>query len=307
MFFLTYGEKGPKVVLVQTLMRLHNIDVQINGHWQQECMKAVEEYRAKLNLRPLGSIDGKVFFNLLQGSKLKVIDSLDASAGDVADITKREMKAAGVKVLLNKRVPGHGVEKAVDNIVERSKNHRIALLRIFGHGNGGNWLSVALGNPFHLRTSGSEADMAKYNVLKADWKSYIDNNHFGYHKKSLVRISPLFASFGSVELHSCTIGSTQQEMIQKMADTWGVPVTAGKGDQMVGTYYKDAAGKNVPYFKNKWGEVVPFNFVMEGEVFRAYPNGGNLQKWAASVEASVPNLVRWFSKIKQGVSNIFGN
>lgn len=288
MFFLTYGEKGPRVVLVQALLRLNNIDVCINGIWDQQCLKAVEQYRAKLNLPPMGPVGPKVFFNLIQNCKLKVIDSLDASAGEVADVTVKDMKKAGINILMNERVPGRGVANAVDKIVNRAKDHKIGLLRIFGHGNGGNWISVALGDPYHLRKSGHQKE---YEALKADWQSYIDYSHYERHRETLTRISPLFACFGSAEIHSCTVGSKQQKLIQKLADTWGVPVTAGKGLQSVGGH-----------FKNQWGEWVPETFVMEGDIFRAYPNEGNLQKWAANVEASIPNLIHLFNQLKQKVT-----
>lgn len=292
MFFLTYGEKGPRVVLVQTLLRLKNIDVKIDGNFDQNCLRAVKEYRTKLGMPPVGPVDGKVFFSLLQSTKLKLIDSLDASAGEVATVAKSELNAAAGKdhALMNERKPGRGVVNAVDLIIKRANDHKIGLLRIFGHGNGGNWIAIALGDPFHLRTSGKPADMAKYNELKADFKSYLDYSHFERHRETLARLKPLFADFGSAEIHSCTVGSKQQKLIEKLADTWGVPVTAGKGLQSVGGT-----------FKNQWDEYVPTTFVMEGEIFRAYPEGGNLQKWSAAVEASIPNLIHLYKEFKQRV------
>lgn len=292
MFFLNYGEKGPKVVLVQALLRLKNIDVKINGNFDESCWRAIQQYRAKLNLPPATSVDGKLFFNLLESSKVKLIDSLDASAGSVGDTTRKELDAAAGKdhTLMNKRVPGRGVVNAIDLIVNRCKGHRIGLLRVFGHGNGGNWISIALGDPYHLRTSGNPGDMAKYNELKADFHSYLDYSHFETHKKTLARLKPLFASFGSAEIHSCTVGTNQQKLIEKLADTWGVPVTAGKGVQDVGGSYK-----------NQWGENVPYTFIMEGDIYRVYPNEGNLQNWAANVESSIPNLIHLYNAVKQRV------
>ncbi|MEZ5345960.1 MAG: hypothetical protein R2681_10440 [Pyrinomonadaceae bacterium] len=290
MFFLTYGDKGPRVVLVQTLLRLKGIDVRINGIWDNDCLNAVMEYRKKLNLHPMGPIDPKVFFNLIQDSRLKVIDSLDASAGEVAAVTQKEMHQAGINVLMNERVPGRGVANAVDKIIKRSKDHRIGLLRIFGHGNGGNWISVALGDPYHLRKSGHQQE---YEALKADWQSYLDYSHYERHRPALKKIKPLFAPFASAEIHSCTVGTVQQKLIRKLADTWGVPVVAGKGLQSVGGY-----------FQNQWGEQVPYTFVMEGELFTAYPNNGDLRSWAAGIEASVPNLARAFKYIKEKLTII---
>jgi hypothetical protein len=290
MFWLTYNEKGPRVVLVQTLLRLKNIDVKINGIFNQDCLKGVMEYRKQLGMHPMGPVDGKVFINLIQNTKLKVIDSIDASGGGATEAQKRELLKTGVsKPLMNERLPGRGVVNATEKILERAKDHRIGLLRLHGHGNEGTWVCVALGDPYHLRKSGK---IKEYQDLKADWKSYIDYSHFERHKETLAQIAPLFASFASVELNSCTIAK-QSKLIQKLANTWGVPVSGGKDLQNGGGFTK-----------NQYGEWVPHAFSMEGEVFTAYPNNGDLQNWAAGVESSVPNLKRWFTQIKENFSAI---
>jgi hypothetical protein len=290
MFWLTYGEKGPRVVLVQTLLRLKNIDVQINGIWDQACLKGVEEFRKRLNMHPMGPVDGKVFLSLIQDTKLKVIDSIDASGGGATEAQQRELLRTGAsRPLMNERVPGRGVANATEKILKRAKDHRICLLRLHGHGNEGTWICIALGDPYHARKSGQ---VKEYEAMKADWKSYIDYSHFERHRDTLAQISPLFAPFGSVELNSCTIAK-QTKLIQKLADTWGVPVSGGKELQNGGGFSR-----------NKWGEWVPHAFSMEGEVFTAYPNSSNLQKWAASIEASVPNLKRLFTEIQRGFSNV---
>lgn len=290
MFWLTYGDKGPRAVLVQTLLRLKNIDVRINGIFDQACLKGVKEFRSRLKMPPEGPVDGKVFLSLIQNTKLKVIDSIDASGGGATEAQQHELLKTGVvKPLMNERIPGRGVANATEKILKRSKDHKICLLRLHGHGNEGTWVCVALGDPYHARKNGH---MKEYEAMKADWKSYIDYSHFERHRETLAQISPLFAAFGSVELNSCTIAK-QTKLIQKLADTWGVPVSGGKELQNGGGFSK-----------NQWGEWVPHAFSMEGEVFTAYPNNGTLQKWAAAVEASVPNLKKWVTQIEREVTNI---
>ena len=293
MFFLTYGEKGPRAVLVQTLLRLKGINVTINGIWDQQCHKAVVEYREKLNLNPLGPVDGKVFFNLLQDSKLKVVDSMDASAGYPTVIKNQDMVKAGIKPLLNEHISGKGVANAVNKIIVRAQSHRIGLLRIFGHGNRGTWICMAVGDPVHTRASGDEAG---YRKMEADYKSYIDYSHFESHRKILTSLKHLFASFGSAEVHGCRLGN-QRKLLEKLADTWGVPVTGGLTNQWGGSQYN---------YKNSWGQIVPATFAFEGEVFTAYPNGKDLQSWAADIEASIPNLIKWVSQFQQSLPNLFG-
>jgi hypothetical protein len=287
MFFLSLGERGPRVVLVQTLLRLKGINVRITGKYDEECSKGVKQYRERLNMHPLGSVDANVFFHLLQNSKLKIIDSIDGSAGDLQELVVKEMKRAGINPLINQRLVGRGVANAVDKIVERAENHRIGLLRITGHGNRGNWISVAIGDPVGALKEGRMND---YEEMKKDWKSYIDYSHFERHRSTLSKITSLFASFGSAEIHSCSIGK-QEKLIQKLADTWGVPVTAGKGLQYGATT-----------LQNRQGERTSSTFVMEGELFTAYPKGQTLESWAAGIESSVPNLMALFARFKQQVT-----
>lgn len=66
-----------------------------------------------------------------------------------------------------------------------------------------------------------------------------------------------------------------------MANTFGVPVCGGVGLQDAGGYYP--------------------SFLLEGEVFTAYPNGLNLAAWASRIEASMTIA----TEIKQILPGIF--
>lgn len=114
-----------------------------------------------------------MFFYLIQNTKLKLIDSIDASAGNVRVYAEKDMRAAGEDPLLNNRIPGYGVTNTVNQIVGRAQNHKIALLRIVGHGNDGNWISVAIGDPYHTRMPGEAGRKEYRETMKADERSYI--------------------------------------------------------------------------------------------------------------------------------------
>jgi hypothetical protein len=291
MFFLTYGESGPRVVLIQALLRLKGINLRITGKWDEANMRAVEKYRAQLHLPPMGPVDAQVFFNLIQKTHLKLVDSVDGSAGLVRVVAEQDMKEAGIKPLVNPRLPGRGVSAAIDKIIARSQHHKIALLRITGHGNRGTWISVAVGDPVEAQVEGRIKD---YQAMKADWKSYIDFSHFERLRPILSRLRPLFASFGSAEVHCCKIGN-QKTLLQKLAETWGVPVSGGLANHQVGGYDT-----------NQYGEYVPSTFAFQGEVFTAYPGGKNLKSWAAGIDASIPNLPEMASQIQHVFPTVFG-
>ena len=158
--------------------------------------------------------------------------------------------------------------------MRRAAGHRIALLRLFGHGNEGTWISVAVGDPFHAREHGQTP---AYRAMKADWRSYINLAHLGDHLPTLARLKPLFAPFGSVELNACMIGA-QTTMIKGLADVWGVPVTGGFGVQSAGPYK----------VMDEHGWVTTPTLILEGPVFTGYPYGLTLEDWAARAQRWVP-------------------
>lgn len=279
MFFATNNESSPRVVLVQMLLRQHGYDVPVTGTYDRATDAAVCAFRAQHHLAPSGPVNPTVFFHLVQGSKLKIIDSVDASAGQFGEDSMKDMRRNGIKPLENERIPGYGVEHAVKKIIERARDHRIALLRITGHGNRGTWISVAIGDPVHTR----ERSEAAYQRLRADWKSYIDVVHVDKLKGILKRLTPLFAQFGSAEIHGCMIG-TQRDLLQTLANIWGVPVSGGLDLQYGGAYVT-----------NDYGELVSNTFTLLGPVFTAYPGRLDLSSWAASVGASVEAQIQGFA------------
>lgn len=291
MLFTTHGDRAPRVVLVQVLLRGHGYDIPITGYYDPVTDAAVCDFRAQHHLAPHGPVNPSVFFHLIQGTDLKVIDSMDASAGATREFAEKDMQAAGVKPVLNPRVPRHGVERAVHQIIERAKGHRIALLRIHGHGNRGTWVCVAIGDPVHQEIAGKPAN---YETMKADFWSYIDFSHFAHVKPALQKLNPLFAPYASVELTSCLIGNNVP-LMQRLADTWGVPVSGS-------TELHPCAGVTV----NDYHEAVPNVFALTiPKAF--YPHKGSLETWAASVNASIEvQIAGWMAKGRTRMAGAFG-
>jgi hypothetical protein len=281
MFYLSEKKPlPPRVILVQALLRLKGFDLRITGKWDKKTAEAIGKFRTKIGMDSQGPVDGQVFYNLIRETKLKLIKSVDASGGDMAACVEADSKKAGISPLMNPRVQGKGVQKAVDLITERAKGYHIALLSMHGHGNEGAWISVALGDPYHARKAGK---MAEYKEMKDDWRSYIDYSHFERHRANLSRLQNLFAPFGCVEVNSCTIATKSPGLLQKLANTWGVPVSGGKGVQRNGTWDFN----NNCVYQNEVGEQVNATFEMEGDVLTAYPNHTTMAKWAEQVEGAL--------------------
>lgn len=282
----------PRVILIQGLLRKQGFDVPITGKWDEKTDAALVKVRTGLGLAPQGPVDKHVFPHLIKDTKLKIIHSVDASAGEVAKVTARDLKKAGISPIMNPKVKGSGVKTAIDLIIKRAKDHKIALLSFYGHGNRGVWISIALGDPVHALEEGRYED---YDNMKTDFYSYIDYSHFERHRQVLSQLTPLFTPFSSVEIHSCKIGK-QHELLTKLANVWGVPVSGGLSNQKVGHYI------------NKYGEVINYTLRWEGGkeggIIIAYPNDTNLDSWSAQVDKALPSLPRMVDQAANFVSGV---
>jgi peptidoglycan hydrolase-like protein with peptidoglycan-binding domain len=276
MIIIKYGESGPRVVLLQILLnrKKANPKLSVDGIWGPKTEKAVETFRKSLGLKPAGPVDKDVFPKLLDGEGLQVVDSVDMGSIPYTDkktglprnmdsgqeAAIEDLVAAGAHPLQMTRDPGQSVEHAVQKIINAVGTDEIALLRFHGHGNHGTWFTIAASDPVDLK----EEDPAAYKVLAADWHGYLDLKHFDQHKLTLGKLTDYFAPFGSVEHHGCRVGSNSQSLMRKLAELWGVPVTAGRPDQYFG------GGTSLAF---------------EGTTFTAFPPATpTLKSWAASVK-----------------------
>jgi hypothetical protein len=275
MILIQSGDRGPRVVLAQILLNRHGAKpkLRVDGVWGDKTQTAVEAFRKASNLEPGGPIDADAWKPLIAGQSLKLVDSVDVSSltfqnketgkqetllsGSEPDA--KALKEGGGAPLLMTRHPLSGLEDAIQRIITYVGNDdEIALLRFHGHGNHGYWFTVEAGDPVDLK----EKDPKAYRALAADWHGYLSNENFHKHKLTLAKLKPYFAKFASVEHHGCNVGKHSQPLLHKLANLWGVPVSAGQTIQY-------GAGKTA--------------YVFEGTPFTAYPHHKNLKSWAHSV------------------------
>ena len=274
MFFATHNDRGPPILLLQALLRMNGYKLKINGVWDDTTEASVQAFRTKMGASSAyGPVNGPVAAQLLKHARIKIIDAVDASSGECRDWAEWDLKYnQHVKPIFNERRAGHGVEDAVSRIKKRAHAHQIGALRFSGHGNRGTWISVAVGDPVHAQMAGRWDD---YNRMAADWPSYIDYAHFERMRPLLTPLRPLFAPFAFVMVHSCKIGQ-QTGLLQKLADTWNVPVTGGLSNQPVALYTT-----------NSYGDRVDSTIVITGPATVAYPGGCDLAGWAKRVDQQV--------------------
>lgn len=88
----------------------------------------------------------------------------------------------------------------------------------------------------------------------------ISNATFALVEPQLARLRPHFAPFGSVQLHGCRVGLGRDgaRLLRSLADTLGVPASAGRRRQSFG---------------------ITTTLRFEGSVVTMYPGGGTLASW----------------------------
>jgi hypothetical protein len=253
MLEIRFGDRNPRVVLLQILLNRLGNDLKVDGDYGPKTQEAVKAFQRRSSTPVTGSVEPPVFNALFRNSKLTIIDVVDAGDPMVPRTSELVLTAIGAGKPIKLGLMCNGVEQMVNDVTRRGE-YPIALLRMTGHGNLGHWMTVSVGTVAHL---GKEA----YREVKAEYFSYIDLRHFEKLRQILSRLTPYFAKFGSMEHLGCQLGrvSETQRMMQKLSDVWQVPVSAGKMKQ-------DA--HSLPR--------------LVGDVYTAFPWHGSLSSWSKS-------------------------
>jgi hypothetical protein len=288
MIVIKPGERGPRVVLVQRLLAEKGYGLTINGKWDDDTSLMVKAFRKQEGLKAIDTVDGDVMTRL-QSPLLRIVDSVDMTpySGDFCHDSFKELDNADADLVAQTNVPlqdvvdrrnkvrrmvnmtRNSMTEAIRRIIQDVGNRsKIALLRFYAHGHGGDWLTVSAGFPKGaLQGDFTNGDKQKgrllYHAMEEDWINRIDLDHFHLLAPMLRPLAPYLASFASVEHHGCKVG-TSGLLLQKLANLWNVPVSGGVETQLAGA----------------WGTT----FVFEGTVTTKYPKGQTLQSWAGQIQ-----------------------
>ena len=258
------GDTGPRVVLLQALLNAKGASLTIDGLFGPKTQAALVAFQDLIPLRKRGEANEDTWPALVRDSGLEIVDAVDAGDPDHAEGSNIN-KHAGTRVLLTGAM-SNGVQNVVRRVIQQAGAPRsIGLLRLWGHGNLGRWLTITVGDVVHT----AEADPAIGRAVAREWRSYLDLDHFEALAPTLPQWRPYFAPFASVEHHGCSLArvAKTRTLMHRLADLWDVPVTAGFTDQWI------------PYDK-------PSAFRFQGRTYTAYPRHENLSSWARSAGAS---------------------
>ncbi|MEM7023105.1 MAG: peptidoglycan-binding protein [Pseudomonadota bacterium] len=243
---LRYGNKLPTVAAAQILINRkmrQGTYVGVDGIYGRNTREGVRSFQRERKLGPDGIIGKNTWAALIAHQRLQVIDSVDLSNHGDIGYEDKAIRNAGGKPLTHFGMSG-GVRVVMRSILQRAQPGGVVLLRFHGHGAPG-----AMG----LTTGIDDEATSEFGLRFLE---------------DLVRdisgLRPIFAPFGSVELHGCRVGSGKdgRRLITALARAWRVPVTAG-----VRTQYGGGAS----------------TFRFEGRTVTAFPSGNGLKQWARSI------------------------
>ena len=253
MSLLFQGDVLPSVTTSQILLRRHRPQTLIttDGNFGPRTKGAVVAFQRFHTLNPDGAIGKNTWAGFTSVSGFQTIDVVDGTDPSLITLEATDLRAAGFDPIV---VFGtsNGVDVVMDLIRAKARQGNVMLLRFHGHGNRGfqNVTGGEINGVPHLASIGS--------------------GNFSQVQPSLRKISGIFVPFGSVQMLGCDVGGgAGTPLMRRLADTWGVPVTAGLHTQFGG-------GSKT--------------FRFEGPTVTGIPAGASLGGWSRAMQAAHGNV-----------------
>jgi Putative peptidoglycan binding domain len=247
MSLLYEGDALPSVTTSQILLRRHRPQSMIgtDGHFGPKTKTAVKAFQKSRSLIDDGIIGKNTWNKFASVSGFQTIDVVDGTDPSLIAYEANDLRAAGFDPIVVFGM-SNGVEVVMNQINAKARSGKVMLLRFHGHGNKGiqNVTGGELNGSPHLAS--------------------ISITNFDQIQSALIRIKHIFVPFGSVQMLGCYVGGGQgPALMQKLATTWAVPVSAGAHLQLGG-------GRNT--------------FRFEGSTVTGFPGGQTLKVWSQSME-----------------------
>lgn len=254
MFLVKRGDHGPRVVMIQGLLRAAGIAVTIDGSYGERTAAAVRTLQGRAG----GGLvaDGQVgiatwqAFERLTG--YRIVNIVDA--GDPAQLQRvtSGLRRAGDFNPIIMYGQSNAVASAIDQVMDRAGGSgTLAMVRFYSHGGQG-MQNVAAGHDGSYMADLAGISLQYFAMMRSDFE----------------RLRDVLAIFGCVDLMGCSVGGGSQgaQLLRQVADAAGRPTEAGTDTQ----YSADVGYQ-------------PFNF--EGTVRQVYPGGVGRGAWGRRVQS----------------------
>lgn len=246
--FLIRGDVLPSVTTVQIMMRRHRPQslIAADGIFGPNTKGAIEKFQAFHKLVKDGIVGNNTWNALMSVSGFQTIDIVDGTDPSLIALEAADIRRAGGDPIVVFGM-SNGVQFVTDQIVSRGRRNNVMLLRFHGHGGRGtqNTTGGTINGAPHL----AAISMSNYHQIE----------------RTIAPIGNVMVPFGSVQLLGCDVGSgAGSALVQRLAQTWGVPVTAGLNTQFAGG--------------NK-------TFRFEGPTVSGFPGSADLRAWSDAMQA----------------------
>ena len=250
---LRRGDNIPAVGVLQKLLNRGGAGLTVDGDFGSRTQTAVTNFQRPRLLAQDGAVGVETWPRVSANANLPIMDCIDIFDPSLMNLEMRDIQRVGGNPLV---IGGasNGVEQAVQMILAASPGN-VFLLRFHGHGAPG-----VAGFSFGQGGAGFGH--------RAD----VDPQNLQIMLPILARLRPIFGPYGCVQFMHCSTGRgpNGRNVLTSIANSLGVPVSAGIHDQL-------------------GGGTSTFRF--EGSTFTAVPGGGTIASWASSRPDFVPMTV----------------
>jgi hypothetical protein len=250
---LQKGDRLPTVAALQILLNKHNIECKITGTYSDETVMAVKQFQnRKQKKQPGVVVTGQAgpatWIELTWDTTLRVIDAVDVTDPSMCG-TVKGLRDYGAEPVVTKSQT-NSIPDVISRIQDQASGGEILLLRFHGHGAEG-----------EINISGGQERMERFD------RASLTSENVDELSAILSRLTFMFAPYGSVELHACSVAGLKDfngdMLLTKLAKIWGVPVTASLIEE------------------EGWFAEPGLRF--SGEVRTVCPENRTLESWAAYV------------------------
>lgn len=252
MLLVKRGDRGPRVIMIQGILRSMGSPISIDGAYGPATAAAVAAFqgRAGGGISADGTVGLETWAAMERLSGYRIINVVDAE-----DAAQRQRVCSGLTRAGGDPIIMHGMSNAVMQAMDEVCNRAggsggVAMVRFYSHGGPG------------MQNVASGADGGNMGHL-----SGISVQHFPAMRAQFERLSDVLAPFGCVDLMGCQVGDGAQgrALLEGIADAANRPAEAA-----VQLQYSQDVGYTV------------FNF--EGPVTQCYPGRRSRIGWGQRVQ-----------------------
>ncbi|PZW50358.1 putative peptidoglycan binding protein [Humitalea rosea] len=259
MLLIRRGDRGPRVVMIQGILRAQGAHIDIDGAYGPNTAAAVSAFQQRAGgLLADGTIGLDTWRAIERVTGYRIINVVDAE-----DSAQRQRVCSGLTRAGGNPIIMYGMSNAVaaamDEVVARAgAGGMTAMVRFYSHGGPG-MQNVASGHD-----GGNMGHLSGVSV-----------QHFPAMRAQFERLNDILAPFGCVDMMGCSVGDGAQgdALLNGISDAANRPAEAG-----IQVQYSQDEGHKV------------FNF--EGPVKASYPGRRSRQAWGRHVQGWIGPLRR---------------